>query len=80
MLKIKDKVRHKDNIEIISAIYLKINAETCDYNCAELEIMFESGRFYYDEITDYEYGIEDINKRLLNRADIMLEKVSDGNE
>lgn len=77
MLKIKDKVKYKDNIEIISGIYLKTNAEMCDYNCAELEIMFESGRVYYDEITDREHSIENINKRLLNRADIVLEKVSD---
>lgn len=74
MLKIKDEVIYKDKKEIIKDIFYKINAEMTDYNCMELEIEFESGNFYYDEITDFEYGIDNISERLTKRAELFIQK------
>lgn len=79
MLKIKegDIVKYDDNIEKIKEITFKVNADFIEYYCAELEIDFESGRFYYDEITSFEHDIEWIKERLYDNANDLVEKVGE---
>lgn len=76
MLKIKDSVKYQGKQEIIKYINFKINSDVIDYHCAELEIEFESGNFYYEEITSYDYGIEYIRKKLFDNAEEILEKIN----
>lgn len=73
-LKVGDIVRYNDNIEKITNITFKITDDVIDHHCAELEIEFESGRFYYDEIEEWDYSIDYIKKRLYENAEDNLEK------
>lgn len=80
MLKIKDKVTYDGKTEIIKSIYFTINANMIEYYCAELEIHFESGNIYYNEITSFEDGIKYIEKRLYEIAEFNLEKLESDDE
>lgn len=73
-LEVGDIVKYNDNIEKITNITLKIIDDVIDHHCAELEIEFESGRFYYEEITEWDYGIDYIKQRLYKNAEEILEK------
>lgn len=73
-LKVGDIVRYNDNIEKITNITFKITDDVIDHHCAGLEIEFESGRFYYDEIEEWDYSIDYIKKRLYENAEDFLEK------
>ena len=73
-LEVGDIVKYNDNIEKITNITFKIIDDVIDHHCAELEIEFESGRFYYEEITEWDYGIDYIKQRLYKNAEEILEK------
>ena len=76
-LEVGNKVKYEDNIEKITDITFKVNADMIDYCCVELTIEFESGKFYYDEIQSFEDNINEIRKDLFEIAESVLEKVSD---
>lgn len=67
-LKIGDKITYKDCLETVNKIYFHIIMEECDYNEAELEIEFNSGKIYYDTEISIDNNIDYVKELLFKRA------------